>query len=60
VNQIGFDSYDLIAGTLAKTPPGPDGEVYTWAMVLGTTGLNGPLRWWAADPFEQAAAAGPP
>ena len=25
VNQIGFDSYDLIAGTLAKSPPGPDG-----------------------------------
>jgi len=25
VNQIGFDSYELIAGTLAKTPPGPDG-----------------------------------
>jgi outer membrane protein assembly factor BamB len=26
VNQIGFDSYDLIAGTLAKSPPGPNGE----------------------------------
>ena len=25
VNQIGFDSYDLIAGTLAKSRPGPDG-----------------------------------
>jgi hypothetical protein len=43
-----------------STTPGPDGEVYTWAMVLGTKSLNGPLRWWAADPFEQAAAAGPP
>jgi outer membrane protein assembly factor BamB len=34
VNQIGFDSYDLIAGTLARTKPGPDGvgEVLMWVV----------------------------
>ena len=34
VNQIGFDSYDLIAGTLAKSKPGPDGigEILMWVV----------------------------
>ena len=35
VNQIGFDSYDLIAGTLQKTKPGPDGVGRLLLWVIG-------------------------
>jgi outer membrane protein assembly factor BamB len=40
VNQIGFDSYDLIAGTLAKTKPGPDGvgRILIWVVGARRTG----------------------
>ncbi len=42
VNQIGFDSYDLIAGTLAKTKPGPDGVGRILLWVVGArTKANG-------------------
>ncbi|MBV9212895.1 MAG: PQQ-like beta-propeller repeat protein [Actinobacteria bacterium] len=35
VNQIGFDSYDFLVGTLAKSPPGPDGEGRALLWVAG-------------------------
>jgi hypothetical protein len=35
VNQIGFDSYDFLVGTLAKTRPGPDGEGSVLLWVAG-------------------------
>jgi outer membrane protein assembly factor BamB len=40
VNQIGFDSYDLLAGTLAKTKPGPDGvgEILMWVVAARRNG----------------------
>jgi outer membrane protein assembly factor BamB len=42
VNQIGFDSYDLIAGTIAKTKPGPDGvgRILLW-VVAARRNANG-------------------
>jgi hypothetical protein len=35
VNQIGFDSYDMIAGTLARTRPGRDGTGRVLLWVIG-------------------------
>jgi hypothetical protein len=35
VNQIGFDSYDLLAGTIDRTPPGADGEGRVLMWVIG-------------------------
>ena len=42
VNQIGFDSYDLIAGTLAVSPPDASGEgrVLLW-VIGGKPGADG-------------------
>jgi outer membrane protein assembly factor BamB len=53
VNQIGFDSYDLIAGTLAKSPPGPDG-IGTFLLWLqgGRRDRSGRL---VADPHASLA-----
>jgi hypothetical protein len=53
VNQIGFDSYDLIAGTLAKSRPGPGG-VGTFLLWLqgGRRGSRGRL---VADPRASLA-----
>jgi outer membrane protein assembly factor BamB len=57
VNQIGFDSYELIAGTLAKTPPG-SGGVGVGRILLWLQGarLDAKHRW-VADP--KAALAFP-
>ena len=48
VNQIGFDSYDLIAGTLKRTKPGPDGvgRILMW-VVAAQHGNGGGAK---ADP----------
>ena len=48
VNQIGFDSYDLIAGTLKRTKPGPDGvgRILMW-VVAARHGNGGGAK---ADP----------
>jgi outer membrane protein assembly factor BamB len=48
VNQIGFDSYDLIAGTIAKTKPGPGGvgRILLW-VVAGQRNARGVSK---ADP----------
>ncbi|TMM10412.1 MAG: PQQ-like beta-propeller repeat protein, partial [Actinobacteria bacterium] len=35
VNQIGFDSYDFLVGTIAKTPPGPGGKGTVLLWVVG-------------------------
>ena len=35
VNQIGFDSYDFLVGTVAKTRPGPSGEGSVLLWVAG-------------------------
>jgi hypothetical protein len=48
VNQIGFDSYDLIAGTLATTPPGAGGQGTVLLWVIG--GKRGPHGSQVADP----------
>jgi hypothetical protein len=48
VNQIGFDSYDLIAGTLATTPPDARGEGRFLLWVVG--GKAGPGGTEIADP----------
>jgi outer membrane protein assembly factor BamB len=55
VNQIGFDSYDLIAGTLQKTKPGPDGVGRLLLWVIGARVTpNGTV---AADPTGNFAFA---
>jgi outer membrane protein assembly factor BamB len=55
VNQIGFDSYDLIAGTLEKTKPGPDGigEILMW-VIGARSKANGAV---GADPAGNFAFA---
>jgi hypothetical protein len=44
VNQIGFDSYDLIAGTLARGKPRPDGvgRILMWVVEARHRGGGGP------------------
>ena len=55
VNQIGFDSYDLIAGTLARTKPGPAGvgQILVWVVGARPT-PNGSV---AVDPNGNFAFA---
>jgi hypothetical protein len=55
VNQIGFDSYDLIAGTLQKTKPGPDGVGRVLLWVIGAR--RAPNGMAAADPSGNFAFA---
>jgi outer membrane protein assembly factor BamB len=53
VNQIGFDSYDLIAGTLAKSRPGPDGVGRFLLWLQG--GRRAPGGRFVADPRASLA-----
>ncbi len=52
VNQIGFDSYDMIAGTLSKTKPGPSGVGRILLWVVGARDAGGSLL---ADPHGNFA-----
>ena len=55
VNQIGFDSYDLVAGTVAMTKPDAMGEGSILLWVIG--GKPGPKGLEAADPASDFAFA---
>ena len=48
VNQIGFDQYELLAGTLSKTPPDANGEGRVLLWVIATRRGRGGVR--VADP----------
>ncbi|HYP48316.1 MAG TPA: hypothetical protein VEQ61_06725, partial [Thermoleophilaceae bacterium] len=53
VNQIGFDSYDWIVGTLAKSPPDAGGEGSLLLWVVGSRKDGRGVR--AADPRSSFA-----
>ena len=53
VNQIGFDSYDLIVGTLARSAPNAQGEGSVLMWVIGARRGPGGVR--VADPKSDFA-----